>query len=102
MSLNNTIRLCNGSLYISRELYDTYFYSTQSVVLLARDQDIMILPVQQEFGGLLLKVRNARGDRVVHASEFLQQHQLCIEDDRTVHVRWDRELGALLFPNQSC
>lgn len=93
----NHIRLCNGNLYFSCELYDSYFTSIQAVVLLARDDDVLIVPVQQESGGLLLKIRNARGDRVVHAAEFCQQHDLYSAQSRELEVRWQSDMGALVF-----
>jgi hypothetical protein len=69
-----------------------------SVALLVRDEQIMIVPlIQQSAGGLLLKQRNARGDRVIHAQEFFRSRNLAEEFEvRSVPVRWSAEAAALV------
>ena len=94
---NTGLRLSNGSLYLSVEFYDQYFKGLGSVVLVNRDKQLLIMPVHNEAGGgILMKIRNARGDRVIHAQEFLAFHGL--EDmDQAVNGQWDSELSALVL-----
>lgn len=92
------VSVVRGNLYLTRETCDTYFPGIQSVALIAREEAVMIVPLTQESGGgLLLKIRNARGDRVIHAQEFFRAQGL-IEDfhERTVPVRWSSESAALV------
>jgi len=91
------LRLSNGSLYLSVEYYDRYFKGLGSVALVNRDKQLLIMPIHNEAGGgFLMKIRNARGDRVIHAQEFLAFHGL--EDmDQAVYGQWDSELSALVL-----
>lgn len=54
--------------------------------------------IQQSAGGLLLKVKNLGGDRVIHAQEFWRQHG-CSEEfsERDYSVHWSGERAALLL-----
>jgi hypothetical protein len=47
-------------------------------------------------GGLLLKIRNRQGDRVVHAREFFRDHALDETLDQEVPVHWDNDNAALV------
>jgi len=94
---STNLRLSNGSLYLSVEYYDRYFKGLGSVVLVNRDKQLLIMPIHNEAGGgFLMKIRNARGDRVIHAQEFLAFHGL-ENMDEAVHGRWDSELSALVL-----
>ena len=63
-----------GSLYLAREVYDRYFAGLEAVILLRRDDDLLILPVRHAAsGGYLLKLRNGAGDRVVERAGFLSR-----------------------------
>ncbi len=91
------VSVLRGNLYLARETCDQYFPDIQSVALIAREEMVMIVPLTLESGGgLLLKIRNARGDRVIHAQEFFRA-QGFVEDfqERTVPVHWSSELAAL-------
>lgn len=79
MSLDSTesvpITLTRGSLHVPREVCERFFARSPSVALLARDGRVLLVPLAADSaGGLLLKLRNSRGDRVVLAQEFLRQH----------------------------
>jgi len=87
----------NGNLYIDSSLYETYFSSINSVVLLKKDALFLLMPVQQAGGGLLLKIKNAKGDRIVHAIEFFQQHGIDTGEEKILDVEWNAELAALTF-----
>lgn len=92
------IAIARGNIYLSREVYDTYLPGVVSVALLARDGTVLIVPlIQQSAGGLLLKQRNARGDRVIHAQEFFRMMDLP-EDFRwrTMPAYWSQEAAALV------
>ena len=50
-----------------------HFAGLEGVILLRRDNDILILPVRNNAaGGYLLKLRNSAGDRVVNAADFFR------------------------------
>jgi hydrogenase maturation protease len=91
------VRIAHGSIYLDRDLCERYLPDVVMVALLVRAGKTFILPLRGPVaGGLLLKVRNARGDRVVHAAEFLSA--LGISPDapgRQVLVQWAPEIGGL-------
>lgn len=91
------IQIRNGSVYLTKECYEKYFGGLGSVILLMKDENILIMPVHNDAaGGLLMKVRNSRGDRVVHASEFLAHHGLDDLDEEIIG-RWDSNMSALVL-----
>jgi hypothetical protein len=92
------ISVARGNFYLPREICDAYLPGVASVALLLRNDEVMIVPLAgQSAGGLLLKQRNARGDRVIHAQEFFRNKDFAEEFEmRTVHVHWSRESAALV------
>jgi hydrogenase maturation protease len=92
-------RIARGSIYLDRALCAQYLGDAVSVAVLQRDGRSLLVPLHgSTAGGLLLKVLNARGDRVVHAEEFLRT--VGIEADapeRRVPVRWCPEVAALIL-----
>jgi hypothetical protein len=93
-----SIRLANGNLYLDFAVYNTYFPDINSIILLDKRPQILIMPVQQEgAGGLLLKIRNAKGDRVVNVTEFFQNKQIEIIEERIIPVIWNSDYSALNF-----
>ncbi len=91
------ITLKNGNLYLDSELYDTYFNTINAVALLKQESTFLIMPVQQAGGGLLLKIKNAKGDRIIHAIEFFQQYLPITNEAIPLQVEWSSELCALRF-----
>jgi hypothetical protein len=91
------ITLKNGNLYLDSELYNTYFNMINAVALLKQESTFLIMPVQQAGGGLLLKIKNAKGDRIVHAIEFFQQYITVTDEAISLDVVWSSELCALTF-----
>jgi hypothetical protein len=91
------VSIRRGSIHLSRELCDAHLPDVGAVALLARDDAVLIVPLtRQSAGGLLLNVRNARGDRVVHAQEFLRARELAEDfEKRQYPVRWVADLQAL-------
>jgi hypothetical protein len=92
------VLVARGNFYLSRETCDRYFPGIVSVALLARDDAVWIVPLAgQSAGGLILKQRNARGDRVIHAQEFFRNNGMLEEFDmRTMPVQWSAEAAALI------
>lgn len=94
------IAIARGHLQLPRELHDALFPAASSVGLLARELDMLVIPlVGSTAGGMLLKRRNGRGDCAVDANEFLHRH--CVADDaasRELDAYWDENLGALVVP----
>jgi hypothetical protein len=93
------ISIARGNFYLSRETCETYLPGVESVALLARDDEVLIVPLSQESaGGLLLKQRNARGDRVIHAQEFFRNKSLPEPGELTaVPAYWSRDSAALVI-----
>jgi hypothetical protein len=94
----------DGNLYLAREVCERFLPNAESVALLRRqgehgESELLILPLTRESGGgLLLKIRNAHGDRVVHAQEFFRT-QGYVEDAATqqVAMRWSEPAAALIL-----
>jgi hypothetical protein len=91
------VTVLRGNIYLSCQLCDTCFHGIDSVALLARDGDVLVVPlIRSSPGGLLLKVRNARGDRVIQAQEFLRGLGLREDfSERRYPVRWRSDVAAL-------
>ena len=66
------VQLRDGRLHIPGEVYERVLLNCPSLALLARDGRWQLLPLFGGAGGLLIKIRNARGDRVVEAQEFFR------------------------------
>lgn len=89
------LALVRGSLRVPRELYDLWFAGVDACVLLRDGDDLLVLPVRHlPGGGHLLKVRNARGDRVVAATDFFRDHGA--EADRSFDVAWSTAAAGLV------
>ena len=90
-----------GNLYLSSEACARYLPGVESIALLEHDAQVLIVPLTRASGGgLLLKVRNARGDRVVHAQEFFRTHGYVESfETRSVPMRWDEATAALVLAN---
>ena len=90
--------VARGNIYLSAETCERYFRGLSAVALLSRDDQVLILPLTRESGGgMLLKLRNARGDRVIHAQEFFRDKGYAEEFvDRVVGIRWSSESAALV------
>ncbi len=64
-----------GRVYLARSVCDAHFAGCSGVILLRKDTDVLVLPVQHAAsGGYVLKIRNSAGDRVVDAGDFLRDH----------------------------
>jgi hypothetical protein len=92
-----SVTLNRGGLHLGRDLSERYFTGLETVILLRREDDLMILPVRHAAaGGYLLKHRNSAGDRVVDALDFFRAHGLGEEMARELQVVWsDRNAGLV-------
>lgn len=95
------VRACkiqNGKIYLDHDLYNTYYAGTGSVALIVREGDLFLMPVvSQAQGGLLCKIINAKGDRMVDAVDFLRRLKLDLPEPISCPVRWSTELAGLLI-----
>ncbi|MER8465836.1 hypothetical protein [Mesorhizobium sp. M1396] len=91
------VQIRRGGLYLSVATYDRYFAGLDTVVLLRRENDLVILPVHHAAsGGYLLKRLSAAGDRVVFAPDFFREHGLEDDFDGEFCVGWDSAQAALV------
>ena len=97
----STAFVARGNIYLPREIYDACLAGIDAVALLALFDEVLIVPLTAESGGgLLLKVRNARGDRVIHAQEFFRREGFSETfDERVVSIQWSPERAALVLSN---
>lgn len=80
-----------GYLHLSADLVAQYF-SSNSIIALPREGELWLLPVaNRAAGGLLLKHRNAKGDRSVLIWEFVPEGTPA----GLYTARWDDEAKAL-------
>ncbi|AID34935.1 MULTISPECIES: hypothetical protein [Mesorhizobium] len=92
-----SVQVRRGGLYLSSATCDRYFAGLESVILLRRDDDLVILPVRHAAsGGYLLKRRNGAGDRVVFAPDFFREHGIDDETVREFFAHWEPEQAALV------
>ena len=84
------VQVRGGRLYLARRVHDECLGGCTSVALLVRDGGWWLLPLRAGAGGLQVKLRNAHGDRVVEAQEFLRSQG--VEDEHTL------ELGLVAEP----
>jgi hypothetical protein len=94
-----SVRLENGSLYLDAEVYAEFFGNRDSVAVLSRDEQIALFPLSTGgVGGSFAKIKNARGDRVIHARELLRGLDLDDSESHELVAHWDAELAALILP----
>jgi len=73
-----------------------YFSGLESVVLLRKDNNLLILPVRHAAsGGYLLKIRNKAGDRIVNAPDFYRSQGLDDDVSLVFTVSWRTQKMAL-------
>jgi hypothetical protein len=95
--MTSSLMVRRGGLYVSAETYACHFAGIDAVVLLRRDDDLVILPVHHAAaGGYLLKRRNAKGDRVVHAADFFRRHGIEDSAELRLMASWNSAAAGLL------
>jgi hypothetical protein len=94
---DNAVYVGDGRVLLPRALCERYFAATPAAVLLEREDGIYLVPLGgPSAGGMLLKQRNAHGDRVLLAEEFLSPYGLGrFSAERAFAVRWTEMAGAL-------
>ncbi len=89
-----------GSLYLSAEIYERYFSGLTAVILLREQNDLLIMPVMHAAsGGYLLKLRNAAGDRVINAMDFIREQRIDDFTELSFVVTWKSDKAALIANN---
>jgi hypothetical protein len=97
MVASASVTLKRGSLYLSRAICDRYFAGLDTIILLRRNGDLLILPVRNAAaGGYFLKLRNSGGDRVVNAPDFFREQGFEEERERNLPVTWDASCAGLV------
>ena len=93
------VHVGDGRIVLPRATYELYMPGAGSAALLAREEGVLLLPLNGPVaGGLLLKQRNLAGDRVMLAEEFLAARGLGrFTAERRFNVRWLTDAGALLI-----
>jgi hypothetical protein len=97
--MTHIVSIGGGCVRVPHETYELYLGGAASAALVDRDGQVLLLPLRGPVaGGMLLKQRNLRGDRVMLASDFLAGHGIDpFAADREFNVRWIAEAGALLI-----
>ena len=93
------VSIGGGRVLVPHDTYALYFGGAACAALVEREGQTLLLPLQGPIaGGLLLKQRNLRGDRVMLASDFLAAHGVdAFAAERSFDVHWVAEAGALLI-----
>jgi hydrogenase maturation protease len=92
-----SVVVTRGSIYLAREICENYFANLEAVILLRRDNDLLIMPVRDAAaGGYLLKLRNGAGDRVVNAGDFFRLNGVDDGVERCLRAFWSAERAGLV------
>lgn len=93
------IKIARGNIYIPHETYEIYLKNIEAVALLPHEKGILIFPlIQQSAGGLLIKIKNLQGDRVIHAQEFFRNNDYAETFDQAAYdAVWETERHAILI-----
>lgn len=89
-----------GWIQVPSAVYDRLFEGREGVVPFVLEQEVCIMPVEQVAGGLLVKLRNPRGDRAIDAGEFLRANGWDDWGSYPVVARWESTLGALALARE--
>ncbi|MEZ5934068.1 MAG: hypothetical protein R3F54_19455 [Alphaproteobacteria bacterium] len=92
------VTIGRGAIYLPAALVARYFAGIEGVILLWREERIVIMPVRHlAGGGYLLKLRNSRGDRVVQAADFFLDHGIDGETERQPAASWRTDWAGLVL-----
>jgi hydrogenase maturation protease len=89
------LTLRRGTLLLPRDVYDRYFGGREGAALFDRGGRLAVVPLASAAGGVLVKRRNAAGDRAVDVAEFLRARGWDDAGEHACEASWDAELGAL-------
>lgn len=91
------ITIKQGKLYLDSELYNLYFAGRETAALIEREGKLLLLPIfSQAQGGLLIKIINARGDRLVDGVDILRRMNLDCQT-LTCNISWSSDMAGLLI-----
>ncbi|MEW5834429.1 MAG: hypothetical protein ACOZJZ_23345 [Pseudomonadota bacterium] len=89
------VELRAGRLHVPASTYEQALQGCPAVALLERDHAWWLIPLAAGAGGLQLKLRTARGDRVVEAQEFFRAQGLeDTHEPRTLGLEFEPSRGA--------
>ena len=96
--INNTVAIKRNNIYLPADVYHTYFSGIETVILLKETDTIIVMPIQGTmYGGLLLKIINSQGDRVVSAYDFLKFNGLS-DLELSGDCYWNKDKMGLAIP----
>jgi hypothetical protein len=95
--MTHQVHIGDGRIRLPRELCDAFLADAAGAALLHREGRAYLVPLALPgAGGLLLKRRNARGDRVLAAPDFLAGCGLGqFTPEREFVAHWVEDAGAL-------
>ena len=97
--MSNAVTLRQGNIYLHADFYAKYFSGLNSVAILKHEQGVILMPLQNDSGGgLLLKIMNAKGDRVIHAREALESFGVDEAKEYCIDAVWITEMAGLYLP----
>ena len=98
MDAEATVDIFDGQIFLSGKVYATYFPGLSTVMLLPRAGHFFIMPVQSSAaGGLLIKVINKDGDRLVYAVDIFRNFEIETAEKISCPVVWRSEEAALMI-----
>jgi hypothetical protein len=97
--MTHRVLIGDGRIVLPRATVETYLRGASSAALVERDGHVLLIPLGgPTAGGMLLKQRNAVGDHVLLATEFLAERGLGrFTPEREFTVHWVQDAGALLI-----
>ena len=97
--MKHSVLVGGGRVLVPHDTYAVYLGGVDSAALVQRDGQVLLLPLRGPVaGGMLLKQRNLRGDRVLLAPDVLAGLGLNpFGASAEFTVRWVAEAGALLI-----
>jgi len=91
-----TVRIRGGNLYVDSAMCKRFFPGIETIALLKNEHGFLLMPLHSHAsGGRLLKLRNTAGDRVVTATDFLQDCGLDEGIDNSYAATWKSDDAAL-------
>lgn len=89
------VTLKAGHLLLDAALHAELLEGRPAVLPFEEDGALCLMPVEESSGGLVLKHKNTRGDRVVDVGEILRRHGWDEWGEHELAASWNARLGAL-------
>src|SRR5262249_35834202 len=91
-------RIHRDHLYVAAEDFNAHMAGWRTAALLRRGDDLCVASLTgAEAGGYLIKQINARGDRAIHAADFLRLNGLDAAREIACRGAWRAEAGAFVL-----